>query len=67
MLPLLGALSSGRKDIARPMEPRGVPFAGAADPSVVELPRPLPLPLGATFCSALTFRLGKSSFGDADS
>ena len=65
MLPLLGALSSGRKDIARPTEPRSAPFAGAVDPFVVELPRPLPL--GATFCSVLTFLLGKSSFGDADS
>ena len=54
MLPLLGALYSGRKGIARPTEPRGFLFAGAGNSSVVELPRPLPL--GATFCVDIPFR-----------
>ena len=65
MLPRLGMISSGRLDIARPTEPRGVPFTGAFVPLVEELPWPLPLP--AMLCSALTFRLGKSSFVDASS
>ena len=52
MLPLLGALSSGRKDIARPTEPRGVPFTGAVGPYTVgpfAVELPWPLPLLATF------------------
>ena len=42
-LPLLGALSSGWKDIARPTEPHGIPFRGALGPFAEELPWPLPL------------------------
>ena len=43
MLPRLG----GRTrlwEIARATEPRGVPFAGAAEPAAEELPWPLPFP-----------------------
>ena len=57
MLPRLG--------IARATEPRGVPFRGAFVPLIGELP--WPFPLAAMLCSALTFLLGKSSFGEASS